>query len=80
MVAPLAKLGYSLGVAALKGIGRVAKPSKGIGPATLSQGTTGRAVLGSGAIGVTAGANLPEKPKKRKSRESQDSRFYFWRN
>ena len=66
MVAPLAKLGYSLGVAALKGIGRVAKPSKGIGPATLSQGTTGRAVLGSGAIGVTAGANLPEKPKKRK--------------
>ena len=56
MVAPLAKLGYSLGVAALKGIG----------PATLSQGTTGRAVLGSGAIGVTAGANLPEKPKKRK--------------
>ena len=66
MPAPLAKLGYSLGVAALKGIGRVAKPSKGIGPATLSQGTTGRAILGSGATGVAAGANLPKKLKKRK--------------
>ena len=62
----LAKLGYSLGVAALKGIGRVAKPPKGTGSATLSQGTTGRAVLTSGATGVTAGANLPKKPKKRK--------------
>jgi len=62
MAAPLASLGYSL----LKGIGRVATPARGIGPATLAQGTTGRAVLGSGATGVTAGANLPKKPKKRK--------------
>ena len=68
-LAPLAILGYKLyktGKNVAKGISRAAKPSKGIGSATLSQGTTGRAVLGSGAIGVTAGANLPEKPKKRK--------------
>jgi hypothetical protein len=56
-----------------KGIVRATKKSKGRKPkgrnttqATLSQGTTGKVIIGSGATGVIAGANLPKKPKRRK--------------
>ena len=65
----LAKLGYNIyktGKNIGKGISRAGKPPKGTTQATLSQGTTGKAILGSGVTGVTAGANLPKKPKKRK--------------
>lgn len=68
-LAPLAILGYRLyktGKNIGKGISRAAKPSNAPTQATLAQGPTGRAIIGSGVTGVIAGANLPKKPKRRK--------------
>ena len=67
----LAKLGYSLGVAALKGISRVGKPPKGTTQATLSQGTTGKVIGGAATTGATVGSGLTYLGTKNKNKESK---------